>query len=141
MDFNIYMIGFILRPLLSIISYVIALYLMDFYGFLFGIEFIHNAANTSQLIKVYLIIGIIFRFWFSVLKFILNIITLPIQYMTLWIVWWLTNIVVMYICQFIINFYLTGIEMKIISVSGIIMTSFVLSIVVSLIYWVLKKIL
>ena len=56
------MIGFILRPLLSIISYVIALYLMDFYDFLFGIEFIHNAANTSQLIKVYLLIGIIFRF-------------------------------------------------------------------------------
>lgn len=56
------MVVFILRPILSIISYVIALYVMDLYGFLFGVEFVHNAANASELIKVYMIIGIVF--WF-----------------------------------------------------------------------------
>ncbi len=129
------------RPFFSIIAYALALYLMNSFGFLFGINFLYGAQSSGELIKVYLLIWIVFWLGFSVLRFFLNIITLPIQYMTLWIVWWLTNILVMYICQFIINFYLTGVHMDIISVAGVLITSVILSLVVSIVYRVLKKII
>lgn len=132
---------FLLRPLFSIISYVVALYVMDTFGFLFGIEFLYTVENSTELLKVYGLIGVVFWFGFSIVKFFFNIVTLPIQYMTLWIVWWLTNIAVMYICQFVINFYLTGIQMNIVSVAGVVLTSIVLGFVVSIVYWIFKKIL
>ena len=116
----------LLRPIFSILAYTLALYFMEMFGFLYGIEFFHSAQSNTELIKVYLLIGIIFWLGFSVLKFFLNILTLPIQYMTLWIVTWVTNIFVMYICEFAINFYLTGISMTITSVTGVLISSFIL---------------
>lgn len=131
----------LLRPILSILAYTFALYLMNTFGFLFGVEFLYGAESNLELLKVYLLIGIVFWLGFSILKFILNILTLPIQYMTLWVVWWLTNILVMFICQFVINFYLTGIEMNITSVAGVVVSSILLWLVVSIVYWIFKKVL
>ena len=132
---------FLLRPLFSVIAYAVSLYVMNTFGFLFGVEFMYGANSNTELIKIYLLIGVIFWFGFSILRFFLNILTFPIQYMTLWIVGWLTNILVMYVCQFLINFYLVGIQMHITSVAGIVLTSIILGSVVSIIYWIINKIL
>ena len=131
----------LLRPILSILAYTLALYLMNTFGFLFGVEFLYGAQSSTELIKVYLLIGIVFWFGFSILRFMLNVLTLPIQYMTLWVVWWLTNILVMFVCQFVINFYLTGIIMNITSVAGVVISSVILWLVVSIVYWIFKKII
>lgn len=132
---------FLLRPLFSVIAYAVSLYVMNTFGFLFGVEFVYGASSNTELIKIYLLIGIVFWFGFSILRFFLNILTFPIQYMTLWIVGWLTNILVMYVCQFLINFYLVGIQMHITSVAWVVTTSVILGLVVSIIYWIINKIL
>lgn len=139
--YHVYVMKLLLRPILSILAYTLALYLMNTFGFLFGVEFLYGAQSSTELIKVYLLIGIVFWFGFSILRFMLNVLTLPIQYMTLWVVWWLTNILVMFVCQFVINFYLTGIIMNITSVAGVVISSVILWLVVSIVYWIFKKII
>ena len=131
----------VIGPIVGILSYAIALYILNYYGFLFGIEFVYGTNNPMELVKVYFLIGIIFWLVFSVLKFVLDILTLPLQYMTLRLTWWFTNIFIMFVCQFIINFYLTGIEMHITSLARIIVTSAILWLFVSSVSWLINKII
>lgn len=127
----------LLSPLLNIISYALVLYGMERFGLLFGIVFHHGAVGTWDLIKVYILIGVVFWLGFSILNFIITILTYPLRMFTLGVVSWLVNIIVMYVCQFIINVYLVGIHMEIVSVAGVLVTSLLLGVLISIVYWLI----
>ena len=132
---------FLLRPLLHILSYWLALYFLEYYNFLWAIEFNFNAITSLDLIKVYVLLWVVFWVWFSIVKKVINVFAFPLQFLTLGLIWFFINILVFYICQFVINTYLTGIEMNIISITWLMVVSFILSISVSFIYWLFKKII
>ncbi len=131
---------FILRPLLHILAYGVSLYLLDTYTTLWWIDFVFTAQSNIDLIKIYLLIGVIFWFAFVIVKRIISLFALPFQILTLWLVGIVINILVFYICEFIINTYLTGITMTIQSLSGLFIVSLLLSVSVTFIYRLFKKV-
>ena len=131
---------FILRPLLHILAYGVSLYLLDTYTTLWWIDFVFTAQSNIDLIKIYLLIGVIFWFAFVIVKRIISLFALPFQILTLWLVGIVINILVFYICEFIINTYLTGIAMTIQSLSGLFNVSLLLSVSVTFIYRLFKKV-
>lgn len=133
--------GIIIRPLLHIVSYALALYLMQHYNILWGVRFDFIATSWVEIAKVYVLLWIVFWIWFVIVKRIVSLLALPLQILTLWLIWFVINIAIFYLCQFIINIYLTGIQMEIVSFTWLVFVSFVLSIMVSFVYWILKKLI
>lgn len=133
--------GIIIRPLLHIVSYALALYLMQYYNILWGVRFDFVATSWVEIAKVYILLWIVFWIWFVIVKKIVSLLALPLQILTLWLIWFVINIAIFYLCQFIINIYLTGIQMEIVSFTWLVIVSFVLSIMVSFVYWILKKLI
>jgi len=131
----------LIRSLLHILAYSLSLYFLDHYNLLWWVQFEFNVSTRQEIAKVYLMIWFIFWIWFAILKRILNILAFPLHLLTLWLIGFLINIIVLYFCQIFINTYLTGIEMQINSFTWLVLVSFILSIIVSIIYWILKKII
>jgi len=131
---------FILHPLLHILAYSVSLYLLDTYTTLWWIDFVFSAQSNIDLIKIYFLIGVIFWFAFVIVKKIISLFALPFQILTLWLVGIGINILVFYVCEFIINTYLTGITMTIQSLSWLFIVSLLLSVSVTFIYRLFKKV-
>lgn len=131
---------YIIRIFFSILSYALVLYLLDSSGFLFWITFDYNTPTPYEITKIYALIGIVFWLSFTVIRSILKVVMFPLNMFFFGIVWWIVNIVVVYICQFLINFYLDGVTMEITSLFWVLITSFVIWVIVSIVYRVLKKI-
>lgn len=88
----------------------------------------------------YIIFGILgLLFWFinSVLKNILKILTLPIRLFTLWLFSLLLNIIVLYIFEQTVNYLDLWITVQL----GTLLQTFVLSVILSAIYFLIKKII
>ncbi len=131
----------LIRSLLHVLAYALSLYLLDYYNFLWWIQFDFNVSTRQEIAKVYLMIWFIFWIWFAIIKRILNVLSFPLHLFTLWLIGFVINIAIFYLCQFIIHTYLTGIQMQITSFTWLILVSLILSVIVSLIYWILKKII
>jgi uncharacterized membrane protein YvlD (DUF360 family) len=131
----------LIRSLLHIVAYSLSLYFLDYYGLLRWVQFDFSVSTWQEIVIVYLLIWLIFWIWFAIIKKILNILAFPLHLITLWFIWFVINIVIFYLCQLFINTYLTGIEMQITSFTWLVLVSFILSIIVSIIYWILKKII
>ena len=131
----------LIRTVLHILAYSVSLYFLDHYGLLGWVYFDFNVSTWQEIAKVYLLIWFIFWIWFAIIKRILNILAFPLHLLTLWLIGFVINIVIFYFCQILINTYLSGIEMQITSFTWLVLVSFILSIIVSVIYWILKKII
>ena len=83
------------------------------------------------------ILGVIFWLINSVLKSILNILTLPVRIITLWLSSLLLNIIVLYIFEQTVNYLDLGIAIHL----GTLMQTVVLSVILSAIYFLIKKII
>jgi uncharacterized membrane protein YvlD (DUF360 family) len=131
----------IIRSLLHIIAYSLSLYLLDHYGLLWWIHFNFAASSTQDIIKVYALLGLVFWICFAIIKSIINILALPLKFITLWLIGFVINIAIFYLCQILINTYLTGIEMQITSLTWLVVVSFILSVIVSFVYRLLKQVI
>lgn len=134
-----YHMWILIRSLLHIIAYSVSLYVLDYYDFLWGIYFTFSASSTQDIIKVYLLLGFVFWLCFAIIKSIINVIAIPLKFLTLWLIWFVINIIIFYLCQILINTYLNGVDMQITSITWLFVVSFILSFIVSLIYRLLKK--
>lgn len=88
----------------------------------------------------YIIFGILWVvFWLinSVLKSILKILTLPVRIITLWLSSLLLNLIVLYIFERTVNYLDIGVTVQL----GTILQTFILSIILSAIYFLIKKII
>lgn len=83
------------------------------------------------------ILGIVFWLINSVLKKILNILTLPVRLVTLGLSSLLLNIIVLYIFEQTVNYLDLGIMVQL----GTLIQTFILSIIISAIYFIIKKII
>jgi len=83
------------------------------------------------------ILGIVFRLINSVLKSILKILTLPVRIITLWLSSILLNIIVLYIFEQTVNYLDLGIVVHL----GTIVQTLILSVILSAIYFIIKKII
>lgn len=131
----------LIRSVLHILAYSVGLYLLNYYNLLWWIHFDFNVSTWQDIVKVYLLLGFIFWVCFAIIKKILNIFAFPFQFLTFWLIGFVINIVIFYVCQILINTYLNGIQMQITSFTGLVIVSFLLSMIVSCIYWILKKII
>lgn len=89
---------------------------------------------------IYIIFGVLgILFWLlnSVLKKILNILTLPVKVITLGISSLVINIAVLYIFQWVVNYLDIGIRVEL----GTIIQTGILSCIISSIYFLIKKII
>ncbi len=83
------------------------------------------------------ILGIVFWLINSVLKNILKILTLPVRLITLWLSSLVLNIIVLYIFEQTVNY----LDIGVIITLGTIVQTFILSVILSVIYFVIKKII
>lgn len=83
------------------------------------------------------ILGVIFRLINSVLKSILKILTLPIRIFTLGLFSLILNLVVLYIFEQTVNYLDVGITVQL----GTFIQTAILSIILSAIYFLIKKII
>ncbi len=83
------------------------------------------------------VLGILFWLINSVLKKILNILTLPVRLVTLWLSSILLNIIVLYIFEVTVNYLDLGITIQLWTLTQTI----VLSLIISAIYFLIKKII
>ncbi len=86
---------------------------------------------------IYGILGIIFWLINSVLKNILNILTLPVRIFTLGLFSLVLNLAVLYIFEQTVNYLDIGITVQL----GTLIQTLVLSIILSAIYFLIKKII
>lgn len=86
---------------------------------------------------IYGILGIVFRLINSVLKSVLKILTLPVRMVTIGIFSLVLNIAVLYIFEQTMNYLDLGITVQL----GTLMQTFVLSVILSAIYFLIKKII
>ncbi|MFA7298282.1 MAG: phage holin family protein [Candidatus Absconditabacterales bacterium] len=83
------------------------------------------------------ILGIVFWLINSVLKSILKILTLPIRLVTLGLSSLLLNIIVLYIFEQVVNYLDLGIVIQL----GTLIQTFILSVILSTIYFLIKRII
>ena len=83
------------------------------------------------------VLGIIFWLINSVLKNVLKILTLPIRIITLWLSSLLLNLIVLYIFEQTVNYLDIGIGVQL----GTLVQTFILSLILSVIYFLIKKII
>ena len=83
------------------------------------------------------ILGIVFWLINSVLKSILNILTLPVRIITLWLSSLLINIIVLYIFEQVVNYLDLWITVHLWTLTQTV----VLSVIISAIYFLIKKII
>ncbi|MCX6824665.1 MAG: phage holin family protein [candidate division SR1 bacterium] len=113
----------------GIVLYVIVHYIPEF-GF--KIQSIYNDSYV-----IFGILGVIFRLINSVLKNILNILTLPVRLVTLGFSSLLLNTGVLYAFEQTVNYLNVGITVQL----GTILQTFLLSVILGAIYFLIKKII
>lgn len=94
----------------------------------------------SEYKDIFVVFGILwFIFWLfnSVLKKILKILTLPIQFLTLWLFSLLLNLVIFYIFWRSVNYLDIGITLQL----WTLLQTFILSLVITFVYFLIKKII
>lgn len=126
----------------GILAYAVSLYVLVTYTHLAGFSFTFTVSPTTQeLIISYLLLGLVFFLIYGVLRRIIKFFAFPFQVLTLGLIGIVINIVSIFVCQFIINTYLTGITMQLGSILQIIIGSFILSLVLSIVSYIVKKII
>jgi len=99
-------------------------------------------ASNYGLIITFLLLWAIFWFLNTILKKVLNIITLPLKVLTLWLSSLLINIWIFYLFEILINEANIGIEIQIYTGWGLnkLLAVFILSIIITTTYHIIKKI-
>ncbi len=94
-------------------------------------------SEYKDTIVIFGILWLIFRFFNAVLKRILNILTLPVKYLTLGISSLIINILMLYVFEQVINYLDVGITIQL----GTIVQVCVLSLVLTITYFAIKKLI
>lgn len=131
----------IFRPLLFIIAYALVLYVVSDRGLLNSIEFIFQAQSRQDIVKIYLLIWLVFAICFGIVKRVVSLFALPLQFLTLGLIGFVINIAIFYLCQFLIDVYIDGVTMNILSLQWLAILSLLLSVLVSFVYRLLKRII
>jgi len=120
------------RLFLSILLYWIALYLIHEYsGWWFWVE-----ATHYNVFLTFGILAIIFWIVNSIVKGVLKILTLPLRFITLGLFSLVLNMLMMYIFEFVVNNY----SMWVIIHLWTLVQVFILSLVVTVMTFLIKKI-
>ncbi|MFA5748318.1 MAG: phage holin family protein [Candidatus Absconditabacterales bacterium] len=113
----------------SVILYLVVKYVPEL-GFIVKSEY-------KDIFVVFGILGFIFWLFNSVLKKILKILTLPIKFLTLGLFSLLLNLVIFYIFGRSVNYLDIGITLQL----GTLLQTFILSLVITFVYFLIKKII
>jgi len=97
----------------------------------------YGSDNIKATYTIFGILGIVFWLINSVLKSILKILTLPVRIITLWLSSLVLNIIVLYIFEQTVNY----LDVWITAQLGTLVQTFILSIILSAIYFIIRKII
>lgn len=126
----------------GILAYAMSLYVLVTYTRLAGFSFIFAVPpTTTELIISYLLLWLIFFLIYGVARRVVSIVASPFQILTLGLIGILINIISIFVCQLVINTYLTGVTMQLGSLLHIVIGSFILSIMLSIVSYIVKKII
>lgn len=98
-------------------------------------------ASSYWVIITFLVLWTIFRFLNTILKKVLNIVTLPLKILTLWLSSIIINIWIFYLFEILVNEADIGMQIQI-GTSGVdkLIAISILSIIITVTYFIIKKI-
>jgi len=135
---HLYLLKFYMKPIKNLLVNIIingaVLYAIVYYVPELGFK-IQTIYKDTYII--FGILGIVFWLINSVLKSILKILTLPVRIITLWLSSLLLNIIVLYIFEQTVNYLDIGITVHL----GTLVQTLILSVILSAIYFIIKKII
>lgn len=131
---------FIREIILSIIICSIILRVANYYHFGISITLAENAdIATIKGLRGFFILGTIFRIVNFILKKLLHIVSWPLKFLTFGIISLVINIGVLYLFQRFVNHNYGDIAT--VQIAEDYLRAFILSIAITLSYWILSKIL
>ena len=107
----------------------------------FGIKILFENSDGSiiKIILVFLMLWLVFRVFNSPIKWILKILSCPVNFMTLWLVSLAINVLIFYLFQYVVNTYSDGqVTVKLWTILTTLILSFVMAICTSILTKILK---
>ena len=136
--FTSVVVMFLFSFLIRVLSYSISLYVIVVYLNIWAISFDFVSNAWQSQIQIYLLLGLVFWFVFAIIKKVVSFLSLPFQILSLGLVGVVVNLAMFYVCQYLIGLYIPWVEMTILSLSSLFILSLVFSLIVSIIYYILK---
>lgn len=96
------------RLIVNIVVCWVLLYVFNYYWLWIKISFSNPEIESSiiKLVGAFLVLGLIFWIFNSPIKSILKTLSCPVNFMTLWLVSIVINVLVFYMFAFVVNNYL-----------------------------------
>lgn len=127
------MLRFLKSLLFSILIYWILLYVIHQYtNWLFWVE-----ATQYDVFLTFGILAIVFWLVHNVIKVILKVLTIPLKYLTFGAFSLVLNVLMLYVFEFLVNNSTTGVIIHL----GTIVQVFILSLIVTVVTFLIKKII
>jgi uncharacterized membrane protein YvlD (DUF360 family) len=130
---NYIMLKILKNIIVSIFSYALILYLVYKYSWWwFDVE-----ATQYNVFFTFILLALFFWIVNNIIKIVLKILTIPLKYLTLWSFSLVLNMTMVYLFEYLVNNYSIGVRIHL----GTFVQVFVLSLFISLLYILIKKIL
>ena len=136
--FTSVVVMFLFSFLIRVLSYSISLYVIVVYLNVWAISFNFVSNGWRSQIQVYLLLGLVFWFVFAIIKKVVSFLSFPFQILSLGLVGVVVNLIMFYVCQYFVDLYIPWVEMTILSLSSLFILSLIFSLIVSIVYYVLK---
>lgn len=118
--------------LISLIVYGLVLFLVDrYFPNVFFVE-----SNVYWLILTYWVLSLLFWLLHCVVRWILNILTLPLKYITFWLSTMIMDMLMLYVFEYVVN----GLNLWVVVHLWSMLAVFVFSLFLWLVAFLLKKI-
>lgn len=130
--------GLIKKLVINIVISAGLLYLFNYYAIGIKIELVQIPDSLVSLIWIFLVLWLIFRIFNSPIKRILKTLSCPINFLTLWLLSLVINVLVFYLFQFAANLFFDGeVVVHLWAIWQTVILSFIMAIWIS----ILKKVL
>jgi len=113
----------------SVVLYVIANYIPELW--------LKITSQYKDIFIIYWVLWILFRFIMSLLRRIIQMLALPAKYFTLWLSSSIINLFMFYFFEQFINYLDVGILVQL----GTVVQTFILSLIITTLYFVIRKLI
>lgn len=133
-----YEMGLIKKLVVNIVISAVLLFVFNYYKLGIIIELPNVAGSVINLIGIFLVLGLIFRIFNSPIKRILKTLSCPVNFLTLWLLSLVINVLVFYLFAYAANFFFDG---ELVVHLGTVWQTLILSFIMAIGTSILKKIL
>ena len=130
--------GLIKKLVVNIVISAVLLFLFNYYQIWIRIEILNSPDSIVNLVGIFLVLGLIFWIFNSPIKWILKTVSCPVNFLTLWLLSLVINVLVFYLFAYAANLFF---EWELIVQLWAIWQTLILSFIMAIGTSILKKIL